>query len=93
MNCSTGEPLQVPTLEELRAKKEKSVASPPITATITLEISKDGGVHVGVYVVAGGVTVVGLVTVYVCVRTHYAGQSVADGTHGAGVVMASSTSR
>ena len=69
------------------------MASSPINATIILEVSENGDVHVGVCVVAGGVSVVGLITVYTCVRTHYIGQSVADGAHGAGVVMASSTSR
>ena len=66
--------------------------SPPINATIILEVSKGGDVYVGVYVVAGGVTVVGLVTVYACVRTHYAGQPVAGGAHGAGVVVAGAAS-
>ena len=68
------------------------MASPPLNATITLEISKDGGVHVGVYVVAGGVTVVGLVTDYVCARTHHADQSVTGGAHGAQVMVAAATS-
>ena len=64
------------------------MASPPINTTIILEVSKDGDVHVGVYVVAGGVSVVGLITVYAFVRTYYSGQPVADGAHGAGVVVA-----
>ena len=78
----------MPTLDELLAKERKAVASPHLNATITVKISENGDLHVGVYVVAGGVGVVGLVTACVCVRIHFAGQSAADGVQGDGIVVA-----
>ena len=80
--------MRTPTLDELLAEEKKAVASSRLNATITVGISEDGDLYVGVYVVAGGVGVVGLVMACVGVRIHCAGQSAADGLQGNRVVVA-----
>ena len=82
MNCETGQRLRVPTLPDIIPARQEAE-----TVTSHPEDLKGKEAPIGVYVVLGVVTVAGLATVYICVRTRRAGLRLGDGAQNGRVTV------
>ena len=82
VDCETGVPLEIPSLLDIPVATSQPVTSGPDTTITPPTGLKEMGTSIGVYVVVVVVIVVGLTTIYVCVRLCQTGPRVGHGANG-----------
>ena len=77
-----------PTLKDRFTEEEEPAANPTLNATITIGVTEDGALYLGIYVVVGGIGAGGVVAVYACMRVGCAGRHGDDGAESSVVMTA-----